>query len=169
MLISIIAAVADNGVIGQSGAMPWSLGSDLKRFKAVTAGKPMIMGRKTHVSIGRVLPGRPNLIVTRDGGFRVEGAEVFPSFAAALDRAVGLAEALDPPEVMVIGGAEIYEQAIGTADRIYLTTVHASPEGDAWFPAFDVGEWEVVHRERMRHVTGDSAPTSYQILERKVA
>jgi dihydrofolate reductase len=166
-LVSIVAAVAENGVIGAAGAMPWSLPSDLKRFKAITMGKPIVMGRKTHLSIGRALPGRPNLVITRDAGFTAPGIEVFTTLDAALDRADELAERLPTPEIMVIGGGEIYAQAIEIADRLYLTTVHASPEGDARFPAFDPEDWTVVHRERERHLTGDTAPTSYRILERK--
>jgi dihydrofolate reductase len=167
LMVSLVVAVAENGVIGAAGDMPWKLGSDLKRFKAITWGKPVVMGRKTHVSIGFALPGRPNLVVTRDPNFKSPGVETFPSLEAALDRADELCGSATEPEIMIIGGSEIYHQAFDMADRIYLTTVHASPEGDAHFPAIDRADWDVLHQERARKLTGDSAATTYQVLQRK--
>lgn len=137
MKISLIAAVAENGVIGRDGQLPWRLPADLQHFKAVTLGKPVVMGRKTWQSLGRPLPGRRNIVISRNPLFRAEGAEVFSTFEQAL-AVLGAAE-----EVMVIGGGELYRAAWTRADTLYLTRVHAAPAGDTRFP--DVGpEWERV-------------------------
>src|SRR6476661_6150564 len=130
--IVLIVAVADNGVIGSRGAMPWRLKSDIQRFKAITTGKPVVMGRKTFASIGRPLPGRTNIVVTRDTNFRAPGAVVTTSLADA--RAVARADALrrSVAEIAVIGGAEIYAQWMEVADRLEITEVHARPGGDTF-------------------------------------
>lgn len=138
LLLSLIVAVARNGVIGRGNALPWHLPADLKHFKAVTLGKPVIMGRKTFESIGRPLPGRKNIVVTRNAGFRAEGCEVVASLEAAL------AVCVDAEEVFVIGGAQLYAEALGKADRIYLTRIEADIEGDTFFPPFDSARWRVV-------------------------
>lgn len=140
MIISLIAAMDRNRLIGRDNGLPWHLPDDFKHFKAVTLGKPVIMGRKTFESIGKPLPGRKNIIVSRSG-FQAEGIVVVNS----LDQA--LAETADAKEVMVIGGANLYEQMINRADRMYLTHVDGQFEGDAWFPAFSLDEWEMVSSE----------------------
>ncbi|MFO1492502.1 MAG: dihydrofolate reductase [Kiritimatiellia bacterium] len=122
--VTLVVAVADNGVIGRAGDLPWRLPDDLKRFKQTTLGKPVLMGRKTWDSIGRPLPGRRNIIMSTRPGFAAAGADVFPALDAALAACAG------EPEVMVIGGAEIYRAALPLATRIHLTRVHAAPEGD---------------------------------------
>ena len=136
--ITIILARADNGVIGRDGDLPWRLPADLRRFKALTMGKPMIMGRKTFESFPAPLPGRRHIVLTRDRAWRAEGAEV----AHSLDEALACA---GPGEVAVIGGAEIVALVLGRADRIELTEVHAAPEGDTVVPAF--GGWRETRRE----------------------
>ncbi|MFB0487802.1 dihydrofolate reductase [Methylobacterium sp. OAE515] len=138
--IALVAAVARNGVIGRDNGLAWHLSSDLKRFKALTMGKPMLMGRRTWDSIGRPLPGRRTLVLTRDHGFRAEGAEVVHDWEAALAAAAGT-------ELMVVGGAEIYALAFAQADRLHLTEVAAEPDGDVRFPAFDRAQFRETFRE----------------------
>ncbi|MEG9528738.1 MAG: dihydrofolate reductase [Hyphomicrobiales bacterium] len=138
--IALVAAVARNGVIGRDNGLAWHLSSDLKRFKALTMGKPMLMGRRTWDSIGRPLPGRRTLVLTRDRGFRAEGAEVVHDWEAALAAAAGT-------ELMVVGGAEIYALALAQADRLHLTEVAAEPDGDVRFPAFDRAQFRETFRE----------------------
>ena len=138
--LSLIAAVAGNGVIGNRNRLPWHLPSDLQHFKQTTMGKPMIMGRKTWESLPGLLPGRPHIVVTRNTDYRAEGAIVVNSLAEAA------ALHPDEPELMVVGGAELYALALPIASRLYLTEVHLQPEGDAWFPAFDRTLWREVSR-----------------------
>ena len=145
--IALILARADNGVIGRAGGLPWHLSGDLKFFKAQTLGKPVIMGRKTFQSIGRPLPGRPNLVVTRDPAFRPPGVEIFADVDAALARAQDLAIESGAEEVMVIGGGQIYDLTLPLARRIYLTEVHARPAGDTFFPDLDSAVWREVGRD----------------------
>jgi len=140
-LVSIIVAADDHGGIGRGGGLPWHLSEDLKRFKALTMGKPIVMGRKTWDSIGRPLPGRRNMVVSRQPGLAIEGAEVFGSLDAAVQAAA------DVPELCVIGGAEIYRQALPRAEVIHLTRVHAAAGADTFFPVIDAAEWEEVARE----------------------
>lgn len=165
--IVFIVAVAENGVIGNHGAMPWRLKSDMQRFKAMTIGRPVVMGRKTFASIGRPLPDRTNIVVTRDANFRAAGAVVTSSFAAA--RAVATGDALRrlATEIAVIGGAEIYAQWMDIADRLEITEIHARPEGDTRFPAIDPAIWEEVARVRNKAGPGDSADTSYVTWRRR--
>ena len=139
--IAIIAAVAANGVIGNGNAIPWRLPSDFAHFKRMTVGKPLIMGRRTFESIGRPLPGRTNIVVTRQEGYHPDGVIVVPSLEAALDRAQEITQADRANEVMVGGGAEIYAQALPIADRLYITHVGANPDGDAYFPTVDMQQW----------------------------
>jgi dihydrofolate reductase len=140
MKISLIVAVAENGVIGQGGRLPWRLPADLQHFKRITLGKPVLMGRKTWASIGQPLPGRRNLVVTRDPNFTAPGAEVYADLDAAL-RAVA-----DAPELMVIGGADVYRALLPRAQTLHLTRVHARPEGDTAFPAL-TADWVRVSSE----------------------
>jgi dihydrofolate reductase len=164
MPVAIVAAVATNGVIGVANAMPWRLRTDLQRFKRLTTGKAVVMGRKTYESIGKPLAGRRNIVVSRQDGFHPAGVEVVPTFDAALDLAKGPAAA--EHEVMVIGGGEIYRAAMPIADRLYITHVDAAPEGDAWFPVIDGSVWRAVSSERLPESAQDSAPTSFVVYER---
>jgi dihydrofolate reductase len=168
MEIVLIVAVAENGVIGASGAIPWRLKTDQQRFKAMTMGNPIVMGRKTFVSFPRrPLPGRTNIVITRDERFRGAGAVVTTSFAAA--RAVALGDALrrSAAEIAVIGGAEIYAQWMDVADRLEVTEVHARPDGDTLFPPIDAEKWEEVARERHPAGPDDSAEFSYVTYRRR--
>ncbi|NNJ94224.1 MAG: type 3 dihydrofolate reductase [Halobacteria archaeon] len=141
MKISIIVAMADNRVIGHDNHLPWHLPADLKHFKATTMGKPIIMGRKTWESIGRPLPGRTNIVVTRDARYTADGCVVVHSVDAALQACSA------DEEVMVIGGAEFYRQVLPHASTLYLTLVHDRFDGDAFFPELDACEWREVDRE----------------------
>jgi dihydrofolate reductase len=167
MEIVLIAAVAENGVIGASGAMPWRLKSDMARLKAMTMGKPVVMGRKTFVSIGRPLPGRTNIVVTRDLGFRAAGVVVTHSLADAKVIATGDALRRFATEIAVIGGADIYAQWMEGADRLEITEVHARPDGDTRFPAVDPTAWEEVARVRNPAGSHDSADFSYVTYRRR--
>ena len=159
--IVLIVAVADNGVIGADGGLPWRLKSDLKRLKALTIGRPIVMGRKTFLSLPRALPGRTNIVVTRDSSFRSPGALVTTSLADAL--VIARADALrrSVAEIAVIGGAEIYAQCMNAADRLELTEVHARPGGDTYFPAIDEAQWEVVSRVTNPAGPDDSVAFTY--------
>ena len=166
--IVLIVAVAENGVIGARGAIPWRLKSDIQRLKAMTMGKPIVMGRKTFESFPRrPLPGRTNIVVTRDASYRAAGAVVTTSFADA--RAVALGDALRrfATEIAVIGGAEIYAQWMDVADRLEITEVHARPEGDTYFAAIDAADWEEVARVRNPAGPDDSVGFSYVTYRRR--
>jgi len=165
--IVLVVAVAENGVIGSDGAIPWRLRSDMQRFKAMTTGKPVVMGRRTFASIGRPLPGRTNIVVTRDAGFRARGVVATNSVADA--RAIAKGDALRrfATEVAVIGGAEIYAQWMDTAHRLEITEVHARPKGDTCFAAIDRSIWEEVARVRYPAGPDDSADYSYVTYRRR--
>jgi dihydrofolate reductase len=167
MEVVLIVAVADNGVIGSGGTIPWRLKADQQRLKAMTMGKPVVMGRKTFMSLRRPLPGRTNIVVTRDGGFRGPGAVVTTSFADA--RAVATGDALRRfvTEIAVIGGAEIYAQWLDIADRLEVTEVHARPEGDTHLAAIDPAGWEEVARVGNSAGPDDSADYSYVTYRRR--
>jgi len=140
--LAMIAALAENHVIGLDNKMPWHLPADLKHFKAMTLGKPIIMGRKTWDSLGRPLPGRLNLVVSRQPDLQLEGAETFTSLDDAVLRAELWAREQGVDEIMLIGGAQLYTQALDRAQRLYLTRIEASPEGDAFFPPLDETWWQ---------------------------
>jgi dihydrofolate reductase len=142
MKISLIVAMAKNRVIGNQGAMPWHLSADLKKFKKITMGSPIIMGRKTYQSIGRPLPNRINLIISRDKDYLVDGCLVFNDINYALMQACQLAN-----EVFIIGGSTLYEALLPVADNLYITQIHQEFTGDTWFPIFDNNEWIEVARE----------------------
>lgn len=142
MRINIVVAISQNGVIGRDGGLPWRMPADLKQFKSLTMGHPLIMGRKTHESIGRALPGRLNIVVSRQQEFSAPGCEVVRSLDAALVLAGDVAE------VMIVGGASLYAATIGLAERIYLTEVHIDIGGNIVFPPIDWLEWREVFRER---------------------
>lgn len=146
MELVLVVARARNGVIGKDGAMPWHLPADLKRFKRMTVGKPVIMGRKTFESIGKPLPGRQNIVLTRDKGWQAEGVTMVPNLAEAI-AAAGLDPRTRVDGVMVIGGAQIYAEALPSATRIELTEIDAAPEGDTLLPAFDPARWRETARE----------------------
>jgi dihydrofolate reductase len=165
--IALIAAVAQNGVIGSGGEIPWRLPSDFAFFKRITLGKPVIMGRKTFESIGRPLPGRTNLVVTTRPGYQPEGVEVVPSLEAALDRAREITTRDGAEELMVIGGGEVYRAVIGRADRLYITHVAVSPEGDARFPEIDPGVWQVDRTLDIARTDKDSAAFAVKVYTRR--
>lgn len=166
-VLTIIAAVAENGVIGRGDDLPWHISSDLKRFRTITWGKPILMGRKTFMSIGKPLPGRTSIVVTRDTGFAVpEGVLVVPSLPAALDRGALEAERLEVDEMAVIGGAQLYAQAFPHASRLRLTEVLGTPEGDIRFPAFAHDEWREVSREGPFKAETDEYAFSFVDYER---
>ena len=152
MQLSIIVAVADNGVIGRNGTLPWHLPDDLKHFKTLTLGKPIVMGRRTHESIGRALPGRRNLVVSRSAarGAVVSAAGADVSLAGAVEWVRSLEEAIErcveAPEICVIGGAALYASAMPLAHTLHLTRVHASPAGDVYFPAPATAHWREIGR-----------------------
>lgn len=158
--LSIVVAAADNNVIGNQGAMPWHVSGDLKNFKSITTGKPIIMGRKTFESIGRPLPGRRNIVVTRNSGWQSDGVDV----AATLEGALALTG--DAPEIMFIGGGDIYAQALPLATRVYLTRVHAEPEGDTWFPILSDLEWKQSSRTELPSGPKDTAMATFQVFDR---
>jgi dihydrofolate reductase len=170
MEIVILAAVADNGVIGRDGGLPWRLSSDLKRFKSDTMGKPVIMGRKTWQGLGRPLPGRLNIVVTRDSAFAAEGAEVVGSLEDGIALARVRARCMTgADDICVIGGGQIYREAIGLADRLLITHVEASPQGDTIFPEIDPNLWQVVSSERAPPGERDSHATRYTVYARRPA
>ncbi len=157
--ITLVVAMARNGVIGRAGALPWRLPDDLRRFKALTMGKPILMGRRTWVSLGRALPGRLNLVMTRDPSFTAEGATVVRSLDEALAHAQG--------ELMVIGGAEVYALATPRADQVQLTAVDADIEGDTWLAPFDPGIWRETAREHHAADERHAWPMDFITLERR--
>lgn len=162
--IALVLAVARNGVIGRNGGLPWRISSDLKRFKETTLGKPVIMGRKTWESLPRKpLSGRRNIVITRDPRYEAEGAEV----VGGLDEALACAAQSGGDEICIIGGAEIYRQALPLADRLYLTEVDLAPEGDAYFPSIDDTEWRETAREVHERGEKDTAGFVLRVLDRK--
>jgi dihydrofolate reductase len=166
--IVLIVAVAENGVIGAGGSIPWRLKSDMQRLKAMTMGKPIVMGRKTFESIPRrPLPGRTNIVVTRDAAFRAAGAVVTTSFTDARAIATGDALRRFATEIAIIGGAEIYAQWMAYADRLEITEVHATPDGDTRFADIAVSDWEEVARVRNPAGPDDSADFSYVTFRRR--
>ena len=162
--LCLIVARADNGVIGRDGGLPWHLSGDLQFFKATTMGKPVVMGRKTRQAIGRPLPGRANIVVTRDPSYRAEAAEVVHDLTAAIELAARRAEEAEAEEIMIIGGAEIYRQALPRAERIYLTEVHLRPSGETSFPALDPKGWHEVRREPRREDQPGGTSVAYDIV-----
>jgi dihydrofolate reductase len=154
--ITLIAAMARNRAIGFDGGMPWHLPAELKHFKASTMGKPIVMGRKTWESIGRALPGRQNIVVTRKRAYQAEGCTVVPSFDEAMEAAVG-------EEVMIIGGGQLYRQALPLANRMILTLVDCESEADTWFPEWNKDEWREISRRSQ--AADDNNPLAYKVLE----
>ena len=159
-MISIIVAASENNVIGAAGDLPWRLSDDLRRFKALTMGKPIVMGRKTWDSIGRPLPGRQNIVVTRQAEFAAAGCDVVASKEEAV------AATTDAEEVMVIGGSQVYALFLPDAERLYLTRVHTEVEGDAFFPEISDLEWHLVSNEPRLADDRNALDHSFQIYER---
>ena len=156
MIISIIVAMDKKGVIGREGVLPWRLSADLKHFKAITMGKPLVMGRKTHESIGRSLPGRKNIVLTRANDFDAEGCTIVHSLDDAF-QAAG-----DVDEIIIMGGSRIYDQSLARAGRLYLTEVHADVSGDVYFPEFDKAEW--IELERQDHSADEKNDFDYSFV-----
>ncbi|MEQ1696405.1 MAG: dihydrofolate reductase [Hyphomicrobiaceae bacterium] len=159
-------AVARNGVIGKDGGLPWRLSSDLKTFRRLTMGKPLVMGRRTFASLGKPLDGRDNLVVTRDRSFKAEGAEIFPTLDAAIARAHEHAQVRGVDEIAIIGGADIYRQILPAADRMYWTEVEANVDGDTCFPDFDRNQWRETAREPIPQGPKDDYPATLITLDR---
>lgn len=158
--ISIIAAVAKNGVIGRGGRLPWHLPADLKYFKALTLGHHIIMGRKTFESLGKPLPGRTNVVVTRQAEYRAPGAVVTGSVEQAIAACAG------DTEIFIIGGAELFAQAMDRADRLYLTEIQRDFEGDVRFPEYDRSRWREVSREKHKLDDAESLEYHFAVYER---
>lgn len=166
---TIVVAVARNGVIGREGDMPWKLSTDLRRFKALTLGKPVVMGRKTFESIGRPLPGRPHVIVSRSAGYRPEGVEVAETLEAAIARARTIANETGAGEICIVGGGEIYRQALPFADELHVTHVDADIEGDTTFPPIDPAVFQKIGETSIPAGEKDTYPTRYAIYRRQAA
>lgn len=159
MIVSLVVARADNGVIGKDNALPWRIPADLAHFKRLTLGKPVVMGRRTFESISKPLPGRENIVLTRDPGWRAEGVTAAATLAEAL---------AGKTEVAIIGGAQVYADALPSATHVHLTEVHATPDGDTWLPAFDPADWR--ETARADHPAADGQPAySFVTLERSLA
>lgn len=168
MKLALIWAMSQNRTIGRNNALPWYLPEDLKYFKRVTMGKPIIMGRKTWDSIGRPLPGRTNIVITRDKNFTLDSVRVVHSLDAAIKIAESVCLIDGAEEVIVIGGAEIYRLALEKADRLYMTQVHADVDGDACFPEFDLAQWQELAREDYSASGSNPYDYSFIVLEKSV-
>jgi dihydrofolate reductase len=162
MHISIVVASAENGAIGKNNSLLWRLPDDLKYFKAITMGKPIVMGRKTYQSIGRPLPGRQNIVVTRHVGFEAQGCTVVTSIDDAIQAAGGATE------ICVIGGADIYSQILPRVNTVYLTEVHVTIEGDVFFPSLPATQWRETHRHEHAADQRHAHSFSFVTLERKL-
>lgn len=162
MKIVLIAAFAQNRVVGINNSLPWHLPEDLKYFKRTTTGKAIIMGRKTYDSIGRPLPNRTNIVISRNSELKIEGVKVVDSLQAAIDLAKEVNFINGVEEVMVIGGASIYEEALPQADRLYITHVHAEVKGDAYFPEVDFSQWKEISRDD--YAASESNPYDYSFV-----
>ena len=163
--VALVAAVASNGVIGREGGLPWRLASDLRRFRQLTMGKPLVMGRGTSESIGRALPGRDNIVIC-SGHCAVRGVRTAPALAPALALADDCARRSGAQEIAVIGGARVFAEALPLALRLYLTEVMAAPLGDRWMPPIDFGEWREVERIEVAASSSDDHPSRFRVLDR---
>jgi dihydrofolate reductase len=164
--VVLVAAVAENGVIGNQGTLPWRLKSDLQHFKRLTIGKPVIMGRKTFESIGKALKDRTNIVLSRDLSVRAPGAVLATSLDAAFAFAGSDADKRGVGEVIVIGGSDVFEEAMVVADRLEITRVHASPQGDSYFPDIDMNRWRETRREKRLKGPHDDADFTILTYER---
>tara|TARA_B110001469_G_C9528135_1_gene262661 strand:+ start:239 stop:727 length:489 start_codon:yes stop_codon:yes gene_type:complete len=161
MKLAIIVATDEQGLIGKDNDLPWKLSADLQYFRKVTMGKPIIMGRRTHESIGRPLPGRKNIIITSYKAYQAEGCTVTNSMSQAIEACE------NAQEVMIMGGASLYQQWLPTADKIYLTQVHALLDGDTWFPDWNKEQWDEVSKEAYPADEKNEYPYSFIVYERK--
>lgn len=164
--IALVVAMAENRAIGRGGDLPWHLRSDMRHFRQVTMGKPIMMGRRTFKSLPRVLDGRLNIVLTRDRGFVAPGAVVARSLEEGLEAARRSAARTGVDEIMIIGGEDVFREVLPQAGRIYLTEVHASPDADTWFPELDSNEWREVFREKHEAGPKDDHAFSFVVLER---
>jgi len=160
MRISLIVAISENKVIGHEGGLPWHLSADLRRFKRLTMGHHLVMGRKTFESIGRLLPGRTTVVLTRNADYRIEGAVIASDFGSAIANVAG------DDELFVVGGQEIYRLALPHVDRMYLTAVHATVEGDTHFPDIGWDDWDLIEDERFAADEKNDYDYSFRVLER---
>jgi dihydrofolate reductase len=165
-IIALVVAMGDNRAIGKGGNLPWRLSSDMRYFRKVTMGKPIVMGRLTYMSLPRVLDGRLNIVLTRNAAFEAPGAVMAYNLEEALDVARREAKRTGADEIMVIGGADVFGALLPQAGRIYLTEVKAAPEADTWFPEFDRREWREVSRENHAPGPKDDHAFSFVVLER---
>ncbi len=165
MIVAFVVARASNGVIGRDGGLPWRIPADLAHFKRLTVGKPVVMGRRTFESIGMPLPGRHNIVLTRDPAWRADGVSVVPNLAEAI-AAAGMDPRARADELMIIGGAAVYAEALPLARRVYLTEVHAAPDGDTTMPGFGADVWAEMAREDIP-AAGDVPGYSFVTLERR--
>lgn len=169
-IISLVVAMGENRAIGLGGDLPWRLRSDMKFFRTVTMGKPVLMGRRTFLSLPRVLDGRLNIVLTRDEGFEAPAPVVVaPNLDKGLDAAREWCTQTGAPEIMIIGGEGVFAEALPQAGRIYLTEVHASPRADTWFPDFDSAAWHEVYRGAQKAGARDDHDFSIVVLERGAA
>jgi dihydrofolate reductase len=164
--IVLVAAVAENGVIGRDGALPWRLKSDMQHFRRLTIGRPVVMGRKTYDSIGRPLKDRTNIVITRDPHYAPEGVFIANSLEAALQMARDDARHRGADSIAVIGGSGVFGDSLPAADRLEITLVHASPAGDTFFPPIDAKTWRETRRVRQEAAPGDDADVSFITYER---
>lgn len=166
-IIALVVAMGENRAIGRGGDLPWRISSDMRYFRRITMGKPVLMGRRTFKSLPRVLDGRVNVVLTRDRGFVAPGAVMAHSLEEGLAAARASAERTGAAEIMVIGGEDVFREVLPQTDRIYLTEVHASPDADTWFPALDMSEWREVSREALAPGPKDDHAFSLVVLDRK--
>jgi dihydrofolate reductase len=167
MIVAFVVAMAENGAIGRNGQLPWRMPTDLKRFRQLTLGKPVVMGRKTYESIGKPLDGRDNIVITRQKDFAPPGVHVVNSVAGAVALGRELASKRGADEVAIIGGAEVFRAALPLTQRVYLTLVHGRPEGDVVLDAFDPNIWREASREPMQRAAGDQFPAAFIVLDRQ--
>jgi len=165
-IVALVVAMGENRAIGRGGELPWRLSSDMRYFRKITMGKPIIMGRRTFKSLPRVLDGRLNIVLTRDLGFAAPDAVMAHSLEQGLDAARGSAARTGAEEIMIIGGEDVFREVLPQARRIYLTEVHASPQADTWFPELDMSEWREVFREAHQAGPKDDHAFSLVVLDR---
>jgi len=163
LTLSIIVAASENNVIGVNNHLPWHLPVDMKYFKDMTMGKPIVMGRKSFEELGRVLPGRPNIMITRQSDYTAEGLYVVPSLEAGIEKA----KTFGTEEIFITGGGEIFKMALPIIDRLYLTRVHAEVSGDTYFPEFDPRGWKLVKNERHEKDEKHAYALTFQVWERE--
>jgi dihydrofolate reductase len=165
-IIALVVAMGENRAIGRGGDLPWHLRSDMRYFRSITMGKPIIMGRLTFMSLPRALDGRLNIVLTRNAAFEAPGAVMAYNLEEALDVARRAAQRAGVDEIMVMGGEDVFREVLPQAGRIYLTEVHASPHADTWFPELDMSEWREVSRETLRAGPKDDHDFSFVVLDR---